>query len=128
MCQYWHLQKQNCDVCGYPAPAGAAASLTAQDALQVYNVEGGDHSLKVKGGKAAAESAVTRAIKAAVTFAKDVTDSIQEDESTREAPPSPEPESGVRRSRRPKHPPKRKADTAPEDVLATATKSQKQKV
>ena len=85
----------------------------------MYNVEGGDHSLKVKGGKAAAESAIARAIKAAVTFAKDVTDSLPEAGCTLEATPGPEEETGVRRSRRPKHPPKRKRDAAAEEAPGT---------
>lgn len=38
--------------------------------MQVHTVETGDHSLKARGGKAAAESAVTAAVKAAVEFAQ----------------------------------------------------------
>lgn len=94
---------------------------------QVYNVEGGDHSLKVKGGKAAAESAITRAIKAAVTFAKDLTDNIPEEACKVEAPPSPEHETGVRRSRRSKHPPTRKRDAAAEEVQGQTSKGAKRK-
>ena len=94
---------------------------------QVYNVEGGDHSLKVKGGKAAAESAITRAIKAAVTFAKDLTDNIPAKACAVEAPPSPEHETGVRRSRRFKHPPKRKGDAAAEEVQGQKSKGVKRK-
>ena len=95
---------------------------------QVYNVEGGDHSLKVKGGKAAAESAITRAIKAAATFAKDLADNALEEVCAVEAPPSPEEETGVRRSRRAKHPPKRKHDAGAEGPQhLTAAKSQKRK-
>ncbi len=94
----------------------------------MYNVEGGDHSLKIKGGKAAAESAVTRAIKAATTFAKDLADNVPEEVCAVEEPPSPERDTGVRRSRRAKHPPKRKHDAGVEGPQhLTAPKGQKRK-
>lgn len=39
---------------------------------QVHEVEGGDHSLKVKGGKEAVAAAVSAACKAAVAFVREV--------------------------------------------------------
>jgi hypothetical protein len=39
---------------------------------QVHEVDGGDHSLKVKGGKEAAAAAVSAACKAAVAFVREV--------------------------------------------------------
>jgi len=93
----------------------------------VYNVEGGDHGLKTKGGKAAAESAVTRAIKAAVTFAQEFAGKVHEEEIATSRPPSSEPETGIRRSRRPRQAPKRKGEEAPEETVSTPVNSQKRK-
>lgn len=93
--------------------------------MQVHSMEGGDHGLKAKGGKAVAEAAITEAVDAAISFAKGCAEKGEKGASG--VPDSPEPQAPKPAGRQAKQTGKRKAATEPDGKQSAADKTKKRK-
>ena len=81
----------------------------------MHTVEGGDHSLKVKGGKAVTEAAVAEAIEAAVSFAISCVSERQATPAKSEAPAKSDANEPEPASRQGKQGTKRKPAAVPQE-------------